>query len=287
LLAFLEGGTVYSKICFNSPNFSPICLSTVPCPTAYTYLNSGCPCTDPCAAKRPTAQVIPSFVCPSAPRVNNPFVETNQCWDCNLPVLAGPPSGYKRLSGAMDYQVWCRFSGCLWNYYRNALGKGCCYSGCYRKALYSDSFVGLSISQITDGLSTTIFCTESAGRPDWWIRAGKQNMCATGGTAIHHYNPNVGGTWTSEHIGDAEFNGSDFTGLTSGNCHQAKNCAAPICFFNCSNEKGANGVFSFHPGTGGVLMCDGSAHMISENISVITFGALITPRGREAVTDNF
>ena len=284
LLAFMEGGTVYSKICFNSPNFSPICLSSVPCPTAYTYKNSGCPCIDPCAAIRPTAQVVPSFVCPSAPRTNNPFVERNQCWECNLAVFTCP--GYTRLSGAMDYQAWCRFSGCLWNYYRNALGKGCCYSGCFRKALYSDSFVGMTIDQITDGLSTTIFCTEVAGRPDWWIRAGKQTIGATG-TAIHHYNPNPGGTWTSEHIGDAEFNGSDFTGLTSGNCHQAKNCASPICFFNCSNEKGANGVFSFHPGTGGVLMCDGSAHMISENISVITFGALTTPRGHEAVTDNF
>jgi prepilin-type N-terminal cleavage/methylation domain-containing protein len=291
LLAFLEGGNVYRQICFNSPNFSPICLSSVPCPTAYTYKNSGCPCIDPCAAIRPTAQVIPSFVCPSAPRTNNPFVERNQCWECHLCVFTCP--GYTRLSSAMDYQAWCRFSGNLWTYYRSVIGKPC-LPNYGRQALYSDAYVGLTIDQITDGLSTTIFCTELAGRPDWWIRAGKQVLGANFGapkTAISGYNPNVGGTWTSEHIGDAEFNGSDFTGMTQGGpCTSSKGvatCTAPICFFNCTNEKGANGVFSFHPGTGGVLMCDGSAHMISENISIVTFGALTTPRGHEPVTDNF
>ncbi len=84
-LAFMEGGTVYNKICMNQqPNFSPICLTGVPCPTAYTYQNSGCPCMDGCEDERPTAQVIPAYVCPSTPRVNNPFVEVNQCWECSL-----------------------------------------------------------------------------------------------------------------------------------------------------------------------------------------------------------
>jgi len=34
----------------NAPIFSPICLSGVPCPTQYTFANSGCPCSDPCAS---------------------------------------------------------------------------------------------------------------------------------------------------------------------------------------------------------------------------------------------
>ncbi len=280
LLVYLEATTVSNKICFNAPNFSPICLSSVPCPTSYTYKNSGCPCIDPCAASRPTAAVIPAYVCPSAPRTQNPFVERNQCWNCCLPVFSCP--GYKRLSGAMDYQGWCRLSGNLWNYYRYTTGN-CKAGNCKRNAIYSDSYVGLSIDQITDGTSTTIFCTELAGRPDWWTRAGKQQLP----TIIHGYNPNVGGTWTSEHIGDAEFNGSDFTGMTQGNCSSATACASPICFFNCSNEKGVNGVFSFHPGAGGIAMCDGSAHMMSENMGVIVFCRLITPRGHEPVTDNF
>ena len=31
----------------------------------------------PCAAKRPVAQVIPTYVCPSCPRIQNPFRERN------------------------------------------------------------------------------------------------------------------------------------------------------------------------------------------------------------------
>ncbi len=215
--------------------------------------------------------------------MNNPFLERNQCWEC----CHGCLGNFTRLSGALDYVGWCRLGGNLWNYYRYAKGQpnlckcGHCKSG--RQAIWSDAFVGLSFDQVTDGLSTTIFCTEDAGKPDYWTRAGKQLLP----TQIHGFNPNPGGSWTSEHVADEDMSGSDFTGLTSGNCGSPTNCPAPICFFNCSNEKGASGVFSFHPGAGGVLMLDGSAHMISENISVLVFGALLTPRGREPVTDNF
>jgi prepilin-type N-terminal cleavage/methylation domain-containing protein len=293
LLAFMEGGTVYNKICMNAPNFSPICLSSVPCPTKYCYPNSGCPCTDPCAAKRPTAQVIPAYVCPSAPRVNNPFVEVNQCWECSLPLFVGANQpccpGFKRLSGAMDYQAYCRISGNFQNYYAHAAGL-CKVPCALRLGVFADDYVGLSIDQVTDGTSTTMFCMEFAGRPDWWIRAGKQTLGTNGQpphTAINNYNPNVGGAWASVHIGDVTIHGSDFTGLNQGNCSSAANCASPICFINCTNEKSTDAIFSFHPGAGGVLMCDGSAHMVSENMGVVVFCRLFTPRGHEAVTDNF
>ena len=34
-------------------------------------------------------------------------------------------------------------------------------------------------------------------------------------------------------------------------------------------------------------MCDGSARMMSEDISIVLFAALLTPRGHEAVTGQF
>ena len=34
-------------------------------------------------------------------------------------------------------------------------------------------------------------------------------------------------------------------------------------------------------------MCDGSAHMVSENLSIITLCRLITFKGHSAVTDSF
>jgi prepilin-type N-terminal cleavage/methylation domain-containing protein len=280
LLAFMEGTTVYHKICFNAPNFSPIDLTVVgggmPCGQKYTYANSGCPCTDPCAAARPAAAVIPSFVCPSAPRTNNPFVEKNQCWECCHNCLCH----FARVTGALDYVGWCRISGCLQNYLQNAKGKQ--FTSCTQRwAVFNDNYVGLSFEQVTDGLSTSIFITEVAGKPDWWTRAGKQMLPTRKG-----FNPNVGGAWTSVHVADQFLNGTDYQGLTNGNCPAWNSCPAPICFINCSNEMGA-GLYSFHPGAVGVLMLDGSAHMISENIGVIPFGALMTPRGHEVVTDNF
>ncbi|HEV8071616.1 MAG TPA: DUF1559 domain-containing protein [Planctomycetaceae bacterium] len=299
LLAYLEGGNIYHKICFNSPNFSPICLvGKIPCGKSYTFKNSGCPCVDPCAAIRPMAAVIPSYVCPSAPRVNNPFVEKNQCWECSDCAFRCL-GNFTRLYGALDYTGWCRMGGNLWNYYRYAKGQPnlckCGHDKTGRQAVFADAYVGLSFDQVTDGLSTTIYCTEDAGKPDFWTRAGKQPIppvvccggCRTGGTPLGHYNPNLGGAWASEHVADQDMRGSDFTGFTQGNCNSSSNCPAPICFFNCSNEKSSSGVFSFHPGSGGVLMLDGSAHMLSENIGVLVFGALLTPRGREPVTDNF
>jgi prepilin-type processing-associated H-X9-DG protein len=60
----------------------------------------------------------------------------------------------------------------------------------------------------------------------------------------------------------------------------------PICFFNCSNEAATSVIYSFHPGSGGVAMCDGSAHMLSENISVVVLCNLMSFRGHETVTDS-
>jgi prepilin-type N-terminal cleavage/methylation domain-containing protein len=294
LLPFVEAQTVYNKICMNAPNFSPICLSSLPpgaCPTKYSYANSGCPCIDPCAAKRPTAAVIPTYVCPSAPRARNPFVHRNQGWECFVPALSHP--GFTRLAGAKDY-VGLQFIGAdLLVYYAQAIGKPvlsfvhCCGSRIGASGIFEASVGtsggGISIDQVTDGASMTIFCTENAGAPDWWVRGGKQ----TPPTTPRGYNPNPGGAWAFPEY-TAAF-GSDFTGLLGGppgGCHGFQ-CTAPVCFFNCTNESQANAFFSFHPSAAGVAMCDGSARMLSENLSVGVFGALFTPRGHEPVTDQF
>ena len=72
--------------------------------------------------------------------------------------------------------------------------------------------------------------------------------------------------------------GSTFNGLST----PAKSTAStlvPVCMFNCTNENGTNIIFGFHPGSGGVCMCDGSAHMLSENIGFNVLWDLMTFRG--------
>jgi hypothetical protein len=58
------------------------------------------------------------------------------------------------------------------------------------------------------------------------------------------------------------------------------------CIINCTNEE-YGGLFSFHPGVVGVVMCDGAARMINESINTNVFGHLLTPNGLDPVPDNF
>jgi prepilin-type N-terminal cleavage/methylation domain-containing protein len=281
LLPFVEANTVYSRICMNAPIFSPVCLSSVPCPTNYTYANSGCPCFDSCAFKRPAAAVIPSYVCPSSPRTQNPFVEGNAVYQfCFL----GTCFGFKRLHGALDYQGLCDLDANAKAFYAYSRGipggESIGPKGVFWNLLTNTC--GLSIEQVTDGTSTTLFCTEMAGRPDYWTRGGKSTLP----THISGFAFNSGGAWASTNAVGYVL-GSDFSGLTTPSCFSSTNCPMPVCIINCTNEIGMNAIFSFHPGAGGVALCDGSARMLSENISIVTFVALMTPRGHEAVPDQF
>jgi hypothetical protein len=74
--------------------------------------------------------------------------------------------------------------------------------------------------------------------------------------------------------------GSTFTGGTVPNGN-----TGPVCIINCTNQAKMN-LYSFHPGACGLLMCDGSAHMVSENLSVVTFCRLVTYSGRAPVADS-
>ncbi|HET6328922.1 MAG TPA: DUF1559 domain-containing protein, partial [Planctomycetaceae bacterium] len=160
LLPFVEAQNVYNKICQNTPLFAaPFCMPAGPWSTArtYTFHNSGCPGTDPCAQSRPVAAIIPGYVCPSSPRPQNPFVEhTYQITCCFHPACLT----FCRLSGASDYSIICGYGHCLNDWYQTSGGKSVCNSG-----IFCCTAGGISIDQITDGTSTTIFSLENAGKP--------------------------------------------------------------------------------------------------------------------------
>jgi prepilin-type N-terminal cleavage/methylation domain-containing protein len=288
LLPYLEAGTVYNKIDNNAPIFSPICIP-VPTTAKYTSLNSGCACFDPCAAKRPLAASIPSFACPSAPRSVNPFVEKTQCWNCCFTCW----SNFTRLAGASDYQA-------INGYHRNVL---CWYQTNGGKSLNrcgvltcpSSCQSAVSIDMITDGTSSTIIATEMAGRPDLWVKGGcgtyppgKQSgrysilRCKGGASPGCKFTvSNPGGCWGCIKNAESWVSGTNFFGTWPPPAAHA-----PVCFFNCSNEHDAGFVYSFHPGSGGVAFSDGSAHMISESISIKVLIPLFTYNGHEVVTDS-
>jgi prepilin-type N-terminal cleavage/methylation domain-containing protein len=293
LLPYLEATNVYNKICMNGPIFAPAFLSAIGA-SCYTQLNSGGCCT--CGPSRPAAAVIPAFVCPSSPRASNPFKETG----LEAQETFGLYPTY--FAGASDYTaVSCYCCGLRYAYNNSVSPNDPQRTGnCgFREGVLNWAFlrpgVGpVSVESITDGTSTTIFCAELAGRPDLWQRGVKKiNSPPTCGGNLAPWPPsqqggfqtqtNYGGCWGCIDNGWAFLWGSTFDGTQAANSSTTNSIA---CAINCTNQV-ALGLYSFHPGACGILMCDGSAHMVSENLSIITLCRLITFKGHSAVTDSF
>jgi prepilin-type N-terminal cleavage/methylation domain-containing protein len=300
LLPYIEATTVYNKIDQNSSIQSPHNYTWSGGSQCFTYKNAACACT-PCAQNYPASSVIPTFVCPSCPRVANPFLE-QPVWTCCPAVNGGTVTNIqfwpKKLMGASDYRGLSKvYHACDKNYWLYLTGKSKAPCGETAMANCNNSKVSIagtvSIDKITDGTSTSVLFTEIAGCPDLWIRGGgpcgikggKQtrycyiHQCCCPGSVLWTNNP--GGCWGCFNNGYAgKGAGSNFAGTTQAPSH------GPVCILNCTNEWIRTFGYSFHPGAVGVCMCDGSARMISENISFLTFMALLSIHGREPVTDS-
>jgi prepilin-type N-terminal cleavage/methylation domain-containing protein len=295
LLQFLEATNVYHRICMNSPIFSPACLTFPPFGAGtYTALNSGSCCA---GMTRPAAAIIPAYTCPSAPRTLNPFQENGLITEFSGGALA------PYWAGASDYTAINCYCCGLANAYDHQTTpcdpqgqKSFCTSmGDVRRAgvlnwlSIRKGYGPTSIDMITDGTSTTIFCGELAGRPDLWVRGLKKiatcpcqggNLVPVTPTGFPAPPANAGGCWGCLDNAYNQMFGSTFTGGTA-----PQTGTAPVCFINCTNQAKMN-LYAFHPGSCGLAMCDGSAHMVSENIGILPFCRMITYSGRSPVTDS-
>ena len=322
LLPFMEATTVYNKICFNGPMLAPDCEH--PCPLSkwaclytcavppitlppYLQKNITNPCKDPCANTRAGAQVIPAYVCPSAPRTNNPFVENYENANpgyFGIPYPGGPNTFIPVLAGASDYAASGGYNDAT------ALGLFYLYSNNCQAELSREGVItllrqGVSIDQITDGTSTTTLYVELAGRPDFWHRGVKSPVVscppAPGDFRYPRHPPRVtpggwgsanalvaslqynwGGCWSCTNNVFTLYSGSQYSGYGWKSGTYVK--GDPVCMLNCANVWSANW-YSFHPGSVGICMCDGSAHMISENTSLTVLCRIQTYRGHAPVTD--
>jgi hypothetical protein len=85
--------------------------------------------------------------------------------------------------------------------------------------------------------------------------------------------------WASKSVGKFAPGGSkDGTHETAAN-------RASACAINSSNEISGD-LYTFHPGSCSISLCNGSTRMISENISVITYCGLTTYHGGVVATDS-
>jgi hypothetical protein len=281
LLPYIEATTVYNKICMNAPIFSPIPAQAITCNPLQCYQQPNSTSCVTLASTTPAAQVIPGYTCPSAARVLNPF--QNIDYPTCIPGLSCVFPKY--YAGASDYTAINSYGGklkCNYKFQNNCKDEACCGG-----ALIAGT-TGISIEQVVDGTSTTIFCGELAGRPDLWQRGKKVigaappcgNLFNGSGSwpASGLPNQNWGGCWSCIMNGYNQMSGSNFSGTALGT-------KTAVCSVNCTNQVGM-GLYAFHPGTCGMAMCDGSAHMVSENISNVVFVRLITVRGHTPVTDS-
>jgi prepilin-type N-terminal cleavage/methylation domain-containing protein/prepilin-type processing-associated H-X9-DG protein len=116
---------------------------------------------------------------------------------------------------------------------------------------------------VSDGLSSTLFYCEDAGRPAGY-RANRRKS-STGAT--------VGGAAWSDEASEWGFQG----------CTPPNDTRPGLQAINCTN----NGEpYSFHSGGINVGMCDGSVRFLSEGIDVRTFARLVTAQAGEVVNLN-
>jgi prepilin-type N-terminal cleavage/methylation domain-containing protein len=295
LLPFVEANNVYQQISMNDPMLAP-CTEHFGCGAGillcccqfgpHTYKNITCPCQDTCSNKRPGAAVIPTYICPSAPHNQNPFKEISELACCGKGTLACtfrlgifPPV----LAGATDYTPsggYLKKEACCVG--GNDLGLAYAYANSGKLESSSAGAINVAdwnvtLDKIVDGTSTTLMFAEQAGRPDIWIKGVKQSQTAA---ALFGMASNWGGCWACFDNVFQVITGSNTAGhgfvYTPG---------APVCVINCVNRWSKN-YYSFHPGTCGVCLCDGSARMISENVSLTVICRLISYRGHAAVTDS-
>jgi hypothetical protein len=278
----MEATTVYNRIDQNSPAYSPMTVPAALGGAVYTAPNAGgcAACLSPPGPQRPIASPIPAFVCPSSPRTNNPFLETSALVDCVIHGATGLPKFLPTIyAGASDYTAINKYCNGLKKFY-SAMAGGC--EKCNHGVMFNDN-APIPIEAIVDGTSTTILAGELAGRPDYWVKGVKKNLCCLQIMdvcipikPVH----NSGGCWDCLESAYNELLGSTFTGTA------APQTGVPVCFINCTNQS-FSGLYSFHPGACGLLMADGSSHMVSENMSVVVFCRLISYRGYAPVTDGF
>lgn len=118
---------------------------------------------------------------------------------------------------------------------------------------------------ITDGTTNTMFVTEQAGRPDFYIRGIKQASNSGLSQATSW------GSWPSYQVFQVQVFGSDAI---------TRDGPGGTCTINCNNSQG---IYSFHAGGANTAFADGSVHMLSESMDANILFALITINGGEVI----
>jgi prepilin-type N-terminal cleavage/methylation domain-containing protein len=217
--------------------------------------------------------LVKTFVCPSTPSGDRtgtgnytPPGGTSAQWR-SQPSDYAPQSGFRRAladAGYADYIAGDNASR-PYNQQDDVIGGGGPYRGVFDSTgtnlappLYAPKNNVLAFAAITDGLTTTVFLTEDAGRPGRYI-SGKK---------LHPTSPTVGSSGWADRGLNYGIDGFTIDGLSS---------PGP-CFMNCNN---GDEHYSFHTGGSVHLFGDGSVKFVRDSLSTKVMGAMTTFQGGE------
>ena len=123
------------------------------------------------------------------------------------------------------------------------------------------------VTEIRDGTSNTFILSESAGRPDKWVK-GKLVAAGT----------RLDGGW-ADHDNEYVTHGAVTTGAP-GTIYEAGD--GP-CHTNCNN---GNEVYSFHTGGANHAVADGSVRFVRESVDIRLFVKYLTRSGNDLVPND-
>lgn len=250
ILPYMDHLNVYNQINFQQAAFSPTSLplpSTVFSPTAPN--------------QSATDEVIPSFICPSTPRTSN----TGRI---NFGALFNPALAPAQILVNGAYIDYSPMGGPRRGFGDIVTAAG---EGSERSGLMNNNR-NMSVTKVTDGVSNTIALAEQAGRNSLWRKGKKISDHNATGTSVALIGGTYGGQWNEFSHWENWQTGSLYDGTDPGG-----DDGGP-CAVNCTNESG-KGMYSFHPGNVTILLGDGAARSISDSISTVTAGRLITSQG--------
>ena len=153
LLPQLDQTSLYNRINFQAPYFSPMNLSPMGLPN-YTFDNQSV-----------TATVLSSFVCPSSPRTNNTHTYTWTDLSTAVPCRFGG-SDYGPSNGVMRGTELMRLANPSLNASNSAATPPA-------DGILTNNHISNGLRDATDGSSSTALMWEIAGRPDVWERGKK------------------------------------------------------------------------------------------------------------------
>ena len=142
------------------------------------------------------------------------------------------------------------------------------------RAGFPDFLNRIKSAQVSDGLSKTMFIEEDAGRPLFYVAAGKRgpdnHIYSLKGMVVNGMT--FGAEWAFPSNSSQALHGTTNDGLSYGG----------TCFMNCTNNFE---LYSFHPGGSNVLLGDGSVRFMADDGSPVVFAAAVTRSGGETAGD--